>query len=276
MPASQPQYAPLQASAASAARRVSGLVSDTTSRTATIPKAEPATIDTRELRMKRMRYNVIASATFHDADMHRGGRRPVCIFGTLTYRENVNPEPKHMSDFGQRMRVWLKRAGETLRMVWVAELTQRGRLHYHFITWLPHGWRMPMPDKRGWWPHGHSQVQFARSAVGYIAKYAGKFKGKALDAGFAIPKGFRIYGVCGLDQEDRAKRSWANLPGWLRDHMTPDDRAKRIVGGGWISRLTHDFYPSIWKLGRIVKTGGGALITLLPALPEGTALCSPY
>lgn len=134
---------------------------------------------------------------------------------------------------------------------------------------------MPMPDKRGWWPHGMSQIQFARSPVGYIAKYAGKLKTKAGDVGMAIPKGFRIYGVSGLDKEDRRKRAWANLPGWLRDHMTPEDRAKRIIGGGWISRLTHAFYPSIWKLGRIVRTGGGALITLVPALPEGTALCTP-
>ena len=252
----------------------SGLVLDSTSRT---DPSQPLSVCTRTQRFKRMRYNVVASSTMHDANARAGGRRPVVVFGTLTFRREVTPEPNMISQFAMRARKWATRAGlPSLDMVWVAELTEAGKLHYHFITWLPHGWRMPMPDKQGWWPHGYSQVKAARSPVGYLAKYAGKLKGKAVDAGFAIPKGFRLYGVSGLDKEDRARRSWANLPGWLRDHLTPEDRAKRVIGGGWISRLTHDFFPSIWKIGRVVRTGGGAHITLVPALPEGVALCSPF
>lgn len=262
------ERAALTASVASGQGGESGLVTDSTSRT--------PLLDTRLNRLRRMRYNVIASANMLNVDATRGGFRVRPVFITLTYRNAEQPEPKHITAFVDRCKKHLKRRGQHFRYVWVAELQERGVLHYHVIVWLPHGWLLPKPDKSGWWPHGWSNIKRAEAPVGYLAHYAGKFKTKAHASGFHIPKGFRLYAVGGLDVEDRLRRAWANLPGWIRDHMTPEDRAKRIRGGGFISRLTHEFYPSIYKLGRIVKAGGGAFVTLIPALPEGVELCSPY
>lgn len=261
---------------ARAKRAQSGLVTDSTSDTVPSGKGETVEVDTRSIRFRRMRYNVIASANWLNVEATRGGFRCDPIFITLTYAEVGAQTARDISGFVKRLREYLRRRGEKLRAVWVAELQERGALHYHMIVWLPKGWKLPKPDERGWWTHGFSNIKRSHRPVGYLANYAGKLKGKGLDGGFAFPKGFRMFAPVGLDREDRLKRAWANLPGWLRDHMTPDDRAKRIQGGGWVSRLTHDYFPSIWKVGAIVKTGGGAFIQLVPALPEGVQLCSPW
>lgn len=271
--------------AASAASRDSGLVPESTSGTAS-PDA-PIVVNTRLERFKRLRYNVIASSTMIDAPLRKGGHRWYCGFGTLTYRPDVEPSAGDCSAFVKRLRQWMGRCGEKLRLVWVAELHESGRLHYHFIVWMPHGFRIPKPDKPrrvglpngGYveappmWPHGWSNIKAARSPVGYLAKYAGKLKGKAVDGGFALPKGFRCYGVAGLDQDERQARAWANLPGWMRCRVSPAHRVARAVGGGWFSRVTLEFWPSIFQIVRVVRAGGGAFVSVMPALPEGVELC---
>lgn len=266
-----------QASAASAEREAqSGLVTDSTSGHSNILE-----IDTRLNRLRKMRYNVIASSNMLNVDATRGGFRVEPIMITLTYRTIEQPQPMHIAEFIKRCRRHLQRRGQHFRCVWVAELQQRGVLHYHVIVWMPHGYRLPKPDggenpKNAWWPHGWSRIEKAKNAVGYLANYAGKLKSKATLSGFYIPKGFRLFGIGGLDKEDRTRRSWANLPGWLRDHVLPQDRAKRIQGGGFISRLTHEFWPSPFRIKSVVKAGGGAYLSLVSALPEGVSLCSPY
>lgn len=250
----------------------SGLVTDSTS-----GHSQVIEVNTRLNRLRKMRYNVIASSNMLNVDATRGGFRVDPIMITLTYRNSEQPQPRHISDFLKLCRRHLQRRGQHLRCVWVAEMQERGVLHYHIIVWMPHGYRFPKPDSgaKPWWPHGWSRIEIARKAVGYLAHYAGKLKSKLDLSGYAIPKGFRLYGVCGLDLTDRMRRAWANLPGWLRDHVLPQDRAKRIVGGGFVSRLTHEFWPSPYKIKSVVRAGGGAFISLVPALPEGVALCSP-
>lgn len=250
--------------------RESGLVTDSTTHT---QGGEGVLVDTYANRLKRMRYNVIASANWINVDSQRGGFRTTPVFVTLTYRDIDQPEPSHIRDYLTRCRNWLKRRDVAMRYVWVAELQERGALHYHVIVWLPHGYKLPKPDKSGWWPHGWSNIKRAESPVGYLASYAGKLKTKAIAAGFHIPKGFRIYGVGGLDADDRQKRTWANLPGWLRNLTEPEHRCKRIVGGGFVSRETQEHWFSPFKIGRVFRAGVGALVSILPALPEGTELC---
>ena len=267
----QCQTASRNASEASGARRSeSGLVLDSTSHT---PKT--LEINTRLNRLKKMRYNVIASSNMLNVDATRGGFRVNPIMITLTYRDASIPEPKHIASFTTLIRNHLKRRAQHCRFVWVAEMQERGVLHYHLIIWMPHGYRLPKPDKAGWWPHGWSRIESARHAVGYLAHYAAKLKTKADLSGYAIPKGFRLFGIGGLDKDDQHRRSWANLPGWLRDHVLPQDRAKRIVGGGFISRLTLEFWPSPYRILSVVRAGGGAFISLTSAFPEGVSLCSP-
>jgi hypothetical protein len=270
-----------RARAARSAARASGFTTDSTSHT----QAGAKLLDTRSLRLKKMRYNVIACANLLDLDARRGGFRVKVALLTLTYKLVSDPRPDDISRFCNAMRMWMSRREEIARYVWVGELQERGALHYHIVVWLRHGIKLPKPDKervdpRGrliaaWWPHGRSNIKEARSPVGYIAKYAGKLKTKLGNGGFAIPRGFRLFNRGGLDREDRIRMAWANLPGWLRERVTPDERCKRIPGGGFISRLTHDFWPSPWKISSVVRAGCGALVTIVPALPEGLELCLP-
>ncbi|MCK9383717.1 MAG: hypothetical protein M0Q15_03665 [Nevskia sp.] len=236
-----------------------------------------------------MSYNVKTAATFHDAELRRrirAGQRWAPVMITLTYRPGVDPEPRHISEFLQRVRKWMKRRDEVFRFVWVGELTQRGVLHYHVVTWLPAWLRLPKPDQQrsraipgtsrmvtdpAFWPHGHTRIEWARAPIGYVAKYASKLQSKGLTQA-TFPRGFRIFGVGGLDTEDKERRAWANLPGWLRDHVTPAYRMLRI-SGGWVSRETWDFWPSIWRLGRVVMAGTSALISLIPAFPDSEIPC---
>lgn len=259
--------------AASAASRVSGLVTDTTSGPHLRQEGDDVVVDTYVNRFKRMRYNVVASSNWLNVDATRGGFRIWPVFITLTYRTIDQPEPRHISDFLKLVRRHCQRRDIQCRYVWVAELQERGVLHYHVIVWMPHGYKLPKPDKQGWWPHGWSNIKKADSPVGYLAHYAGKLKSKCTNAGFAIPRGFRLYGVGGLDTDDKRKRAWANLPGWLRSLVEPWHRTKRILGGGFVSRETLEHWPSPWRIGRIVRAGSGALVHLIPALPEGTQLC---
>jgi hypothetical protein len=291
-------FAASEAAARAARAARSGLVSDTTSRTAFGKQggegSPPPEFNTRTARYRRMRYNVIASSTMIDADARRGGFRIDCIFVTLTYRDGVvdpetgeftagQPMPKHVSEYTHCLRSWCARREIAARFVWVAEM-QPGRafkgqpcaLHYHLIVWLPHGYRLPMPDKAGWWKHGSSKIERARSPVGYLAHYAGKLKTKGGDVGLSMPRGFKLYGCGGLTIEQRLFRAWANFPGWLRDRVQPEDRCKRIVGGGFFSRERWEHWPSPWRIGRVRPVGGGAIVTLLPAFSEGVELCSPW
>jgi hypothetical protein len=151
---------------------------------------------------------------------------------TLTYRDDVDWQPRHISEFVKAVRAWMDRRGYRPRYVWVLEKTKRGRPHYHLLLWLPRRERLPMPDKRGWWPHGFSQVAWARRAVGYIAKYASK----AQDA-FQV-KGARLFGVGGLDASARDCVGWWRLSRWLRDRIPENTRADRVSFVGWVARAT--------------------------------------
>jgi hypothetical protein len=165
---------------------------------------------------------------------------------TLTYRDVSGWSPRHVSEFLQRVRVWLKRRGHTFRYVWVAELQQRGAVHYHVLVWLPRGLTLPKPDKQGWWTHGSTNICWARKPVGYLCKYASKLESKA---GEDFPPGARLHGRGGLD-ELRAVSAWWSLPGWARELFGVADQVRRAVGGGLVSRRTGAFFPSPFRVWR--------------------------
>lgn len=244
-----------------------GLVLSTTSPT--------RTFNTLRARLQRMRYSVIRDAQLHERESRRGGFRVDVLFITLTYKQVSDPDPRDISKFVDRCVKHCARRGEKFLYTWVGELQARGALHYHLIAWLPKGMRLPMPDQSGWWPHGWSKIEKARAPVGYLAHYAGKCKGKGLSEVYGIPRGFRLHGSGGFDFDTRQWRAWSNLPTWLRERVTPEERCKRVFGGGWVSRLTRDFWPSPFKMLSVVRAGRGAWVTFGSALPEGAILCSP-
>jgi hypothetical protein len=163
---------------------------------------------------------------------------------TLTYRPDVEWAPGQISEVVRHIRQYLKRRGIPMRQVWVQEFTKKGRPHYHMLLWLPLGLTLPKPDKRGWWPYGMTKIEWAKNAVGYIAKYASKGDSLSLPA-----KGARMHGNGGLTDEALQEQRWWKLPSWLRGKVTPPECVKRAVartGGGYVHPQSGEVYRSPW------------------------------
>lgn len=244
-----------------------GLVSITTSGTHTcgafpvgVFPLNPAAvlIDQHAMRLKRLKKNVITSARYHSKESK--GSKPLMV--TLTYRPEVEWQADHIATYIRHVRQWLKRKGHACRYVWVFELTKAGRPHYHALFWLPRGLTMPKADKRGWWKHGITRTEWARNAVGYLAKYASK------GTDDVIPKGTRLYGVGGLSSTSRLCRAWWNLPTCVRCWGFPADRWRRALGGGWNCRSSGEWRESLWS----VQLVGGRVF----AFPRPHTMPSPF
>lgn len=185
-------------------------------------------------RLSRMRRGVVAAGELHREER---GAHGVAVMVTLTYRPDALWKPTHISECLAHWREELR--GRKLRYVWVLELTQAGKPHYHVLLWLPIGVRLAMPDKSGAWPHGMTRIERARNAVGYLVKYASK----GTD-GVNLPKGARLFGVGGLSADSRLRKAWAMLPRYQRERCSVEDRCIRLRGGGWVSRDTGEYWPA--------------------------------
>ena len=230
-----------------------GLVSTETS------DAQGVTVFRHEARLKRMRRSVITSARLMEEDGQRGGFRWKTAMLTLTYRPDVEWDRGHVTGCLKAIRDYLRRRGHRFRYVWVLENTKAGKPHYHVLIWLPRGITLPKPDKRGWWPHGWTRIEWARNPVGYLAKYASKG-----DGGHAFPKGARLCGSGGLSLRARLERAWWMAPQWVKDRFSVEDRPVRAPGGGWMSRVTGEHLPSPWRL---VRAGPGWLWAQFEQVP---------
>lgn len=209
-------------------------------------------IDPLQARANRLKKSVITSARLHDQEAKAGSFRGAWYFLTLTYRDGSDSSPRHISDLLKRMRGHFNRTrarrsrwqGQSFRYVWVGELTQRLRPHYHVMVWVPTGMWYGQVDHRGWWPHGSSNIEKARNCVGYLAKYASKFT--SVTAG-AFPKGFRTHGCGGLGDESKRELRWWKAAKEARE-VLGEAADIRKTKGGWFDRLTGEFWPSPWKV----------------------------
>lgn len=169
---------------------------------------------------------------------------------TLTYADIDGYSPRHITLCLKAIRSHLRRRGIRLHYVWVMELQKRGAPHYHVLIWLPRGLTLPKPDKRGWWSHGLTRIEWARNAVAYVAKYAGKFESRR-----ALPKGARVCAVGGLTQGSANQRRWWLAPVWVRclwdlgSNVHPSRR-----GGGWHNRDTGEWCASPFRIAYINGT----------------------
>ena len=229
-----------------------GLVNIKTSDTQQVSARLTIELDPLLMRANRLKHSVITSARLHDQEAKAGAFRGAWYFLTLTYREGSDSSPRDVSELLKRMRGHFNRtrAGrsrwdrESFRYVWVGELTQRLRPHYHIMLWVPKGMYFGKVDQRGWWPHGSTQIEKARNCVGYLAKYASKFT--PLTAG-AFPKGFRTHGMGGLNAESKRELRWWKASKEAREHLGTDADIRKCKGG-WFNRLTGEFWPSPWKV----------------------------
>ena len=227
------------AAGASAPAAGAGLVYNSTTPTGSGRRVEWMKIERKAIRVRRLRKRVDHSARVLDFQLQPNAPRR--LFVTLTYRDADGWSPVHMTRFVDRVRVWLRRAGADLRCVWVAELQKRGAMHYHLVIWLPRRLRMPRPDKRGWWPHGSTKVETARSPIGYLLKYASK------GSEGEFPRGARIHGACGVKGEAAREVRFCCAPCWVRDALTGMADIRKVVGG-WCDRITGVFVASPWRI----------------------------
>lgn len=226
-------------------------------------------VDREKSRLNRLRSSVLTAARLHLAQRPRW---KVAML-TLTYAPAFDWSPGQISDLVRHVRQFLKRKGIPMRFAWVQEFTKKGRPHYHLLLWLPLGITLPKPDKRGWWPYGMTKIEWARNAIGYIAKYASK-----ADSLHPPAKGARMHGNGGVSHEPvmcdkggqcagfpisgRLEQMWWKLPGWLREAVEPSERVRRAAphsGGGHVHPATGEVYKSPWI---VVFKGGHVYIKL--------------
>jgi hypothetical protein len=223
-----------------------GLVPSTTS---VAPLSHPANarfieIDRCHIRAQRMRKSILTGARLLVEEGTHGGFRGRWAMLTATYRNDVEWQAKHVATLRQRVHEWIKRRGAKARYVWCLELTKAGRPHYHFLIWLPRGLTIPKPDKQGWWPWGSTRIEWARRAVGYVAKYASKATPEAMAA---LPRGARTHGVGGLMAEGARQLRWWKAPTFSRDALGALADIRKIVGG-YTDRITGEFLASPWHI----------------------------
>lgn len=199
----------------------------------------------RKKRLRGLKKTVVTGARLAVEEGTRGGFRGSWAMVTLTYRDDAKWSKKDISALCKNLREYARGAGFKFRYVWVLELTQRGRPHYHLLVWLPAGRTLPKPDKRGWWPHGKTRIEWAKKPVGYIAKYASK--GIDYEQSQRIPKGARLCGTGGLSVESRTEIRYWKTPLWVRDAFAQVCDLRRVVGG-YVNVATAEFLESPWKV----------------------------
>ena len=221
---------------------------------------------TRKKRVKRLRRSVWAAGHLHGLADH-GRRPPVAWMVTLTYVGVDDWRSDHISAASEQYRRHCARLRVPCRYLWVAELQKRGAVHYHLIAWLPKGVGMPHWDRdtvspsgrpvRAFWGHGMTNVEQARTGVGYLMKYLSK-----LDDGAAFPPHLRLYGVGGLTSQARMVRGWYNLPEWAKREYGVGELKRQ--GSRLIVMETGEIVPPMYSRHFIP---GGVLLEPLRGMP---------
>lgn len=215
-----------------------------------------------DIRLSRLKTGTITASRLMQEQCMEGGFRGRVAMLTLTYADARAWRPRHLPSLLDQVRKWMKRRGHSLRYVWVAEMQQRGAIHYHLLLWLPRGLTLPKPDKQGWWSHGYTRIEWARNAVGYLAKYSSKGSGSP-----AFPRGARIHGCGGLRGGQLQEARFWRRPTWLRASTSKEQSVSRRVGGGWQDNETGELFESPW---RVLFLHGGVWIELKESGISGT------
>lgn len=248
-------------------RAAAGLVSVSTTCTSGSAVVDWAsnciTIDPKAARVTRLRKGLgIAAKQLHNL----GPRNQQIWMQTLTYKgDNRNWRPEHISRYLDALRRWhyARTGSRTTRYAWVAELQERGVIHYHVIVWLSAGLVPPKPDtpwrrtdKRGnvtheppMWPHGMSNRQRSTAPVAYLMKYASKIESKTVGS---FPHGARIHGAGGMDPTGRSIRRWVLWPAYVQGNAAVSDSFRPAPGGGYLNDQTGELL-----LPEFAPTGGG-------------------
>jgi hypothetical protein len=179
---------------------------------------------------------------------NRGGFRFRRWLVTLTYAGVDDWQAKHIARYLNTARMWAKRRAFPLRYTWVAELQQRGAVHYHICFWVPRAHRLPYADLSGWWPHGRSNGRVVRGGCSGVMAYLGKYMSKTNPATAAqFPKGARLHGNGGLQPSEKRELRYRLAPMWVRDALGTYADIRKIVGG-WMDLRSGEFVESLWRV----------------------------
>lgn len=192
-------------------------------------------------RLRKMKRGVLYSARCMQDELTSGGVRFRAALVTLTYRDGIAWSPRHVAELVRHYRQWCGRRRVPFRYVWVLETTKRGVPHYHMVMWLPRGLTPPLPDRQGWWRHGCTNAKWARSPVGYIAKYASK--GTASE----LPKRAHLWGNGGLSAASRVRFVWMMAPEWVKRFCLEGEVLKKLAHGWWRNSTTGYECRSPWE-----------------------------
>lgn len=155
---------------------------------------------------------------------------------TVTYRKAWLWMPNQIKAFMAKIRKELR--GNLRAYAWVAELQERGAVHYHVLLMVNRGTSIPQPDKAGWWRYGMTKIQTINSPF-YIAKYTGKEYQKVGE----FPRGLRLFAVWiapdSIDILSMWKHRLTSLPRWLQEVIVElpgceGGKWARAPGGGWL------------------------------------------
>lgn len=203
-------------------------------------------IDVKSARVSKMRRRVFAWAETIKPVLDNKRYRKVMI--TLTYKGVDDWRPNHIRDYNKKLKE--KLGDKLLSYAWVAELQERGAVHYHMILVVKKGTRIPKPDESGMWSHGHSRIETAKT-VFYLCSYLKKKYQKEGE----FPKGMRMYGIYiqrGVVSELEYWRFRLSvLPGWFADIIKglvefEGFKWSRADGGGWL--FANQFFRSPFEI----------------------------
>lgn len=255
----------------SEAQLLAGLV---TSKTSDARRVERIEIDRIKSRISRLQKAVKNGAHALDSDAHISGSfRWRRLFLTLTYRDGDDWSPKHIAKFAKNVRDWFRRhAHVPFRMQWVLELQKRGAVHYHCMIWIPARLMMPTPDKQGWWAWGSSNVKTIpggiQRPVSYMSKYCSKVDA---DQCKRVPKGARMHGCNGLNEEGARWVRWWRAPVFAREALGGAADIRKVKGG-YMDRSTGEFHESPWK----VSISPGGRVVAWRIVPQQSTEVSSY
>lgn len=182
---------------------------------------------------------------------------PRLVMLTLTYadantahKKSDGWKPNHIQHFMKTVK--RKLADNLLGSAWVMEMQERDTPHYHVMLYVQRGTDVPEPDTAGWWKHGSTRRETAKSAY-YLVKYTGKEYQKE-----GLPRGARMFAPWvkkGIPSKLMFNFRLSAIPAWLATivkelakELGHDMRWKRNIGGGWLIRDTGELLQSPWKV----------------------------
>lgn len=183
---------------------------------------ELLSIDPLEARMARLRKRLkFFSAWADEVEEHHNVHK---ILVTLTYRPGEKWEARDLTEFMRKIKRYL--GGRLYGYFSVAEMQERGAVHYHVVLVVEKWARIPKPDEEGYWTKGSTRVERVRKIYAYLGKYLQKDEQKA-----EYPKGIRMFSMSLYVLKDEWSSS--KFSSWVYEKinaliLTVEDKVERM------------------------------------------------